>query len=243
MKTILTLTALLLGFPCAALATAEAALTPPAPAAASPFSTEAQKIGYTIGQQIGHQLKAAPFAFDRETLLASIGEALDGKPPRMTPEEQQSTMMGVQRKAQEKEKEKRDAKMKSQKFNFENGQKVYEEALKQPGVTKTASGLAYQVIKMGNGAKPSATDRVRVHYRGTFTDGVEFDSSYSRNEPTEFPLNGVIKGWTEGLQLMPVGSKFKFWIPGDLAYGPAQPESARPTGVLIFEVELLDILK
>ena len=243
MKTILTLAALLSILPCAALATAEVALAPAPGAAAPAFASEEQKIGYAIGQQIGMQLKSAPFAFDRETLLASVTEALDGKPSRMTMEEMQRTMMEVQRKAQDKEKEKRDAKMKSQKYNFEHGQEIYAEALKRKDVTKTASGLAYQVIKMGEGAKPAATDRVRVHYRGTYTDGVEFDSSYSRNEPTEFPLNGVIKGWTEGLQLMPVGSKFKFWIPGDLAYGPAQAESSRPTGVLIFEVELLDILK
>jgi FKBP-type peptidyl-prolyl cis-trans isomerase FkpA len=229
------MSALLLALPCAA---AEP------PAAADPgLATDAQKVGYTIGQQIGNQLKSAPFEFDRAALLASIIDALDGKPPRMTMDEQQKAMMAVQEKARAKEQTKMDERKKSQKYNFENGQKVYEEALQQKDVTKTASGLAYQVIKMGTGPKPAATDKVRVHYRGTYTDGVEFDSSYSRNEPTEFPLDGVIKGWTEGLQLMPVGSKFKFWIPGGLAYGPAQAESARPTGVLIFEVELLEILK
>jgi FKBP-type peptidyl-prolyl cis-trans isomerase len=102
--------------------------------------------------------------------------------------------MAVQQKAQEKEKAKMDDRQKSQKFNCENGEKVYQEALKQKGVTKTASGLAYQAITTGTGAKPAATDKVKVHYRGTYTDGVEFDSSYSRNEPAEFPLNGVIKG-------------------------------------------------
>lgn len=254
LKKIAALLVLALLPPAVAFATAEAALpaatveaalaAPPVPPPAEgAFATDAQKVGYALGQQIGRQLKGSGFEFDLPTLAASIGDALEGRPSRMSQEEIMKTMTGLQEAAQKKEGAKMETMRKAAKFNAENGERIYQEALKQPGVTKTASGLAYQVITQGAGAKPSATDRVRVHYRGTFTDGTEFDSSYGRGEPAEFPLNGVIKGWTEGVQLMAVGSKFKFWIPADLAYGPANPDNPRPTGVLMFEVELLDILK
>src|SRR5664279_2030650 len=109
-------------------------------------------------------------------------------------------------------------------------------------VKTTASGLKYEVITEGKGKKPKATDTVLVHYRGTFPDGKEFDSSYKRNEPISFPLNGVIKGWTEGLQLMAVGSKYKFTIPPQLAYGArGMPGAIPPNATLLFEVELLEI--
>ncbi len=112
---------------------------------------------------------------------------------------------------------------------------------KKVGVKETASGLQYKVITMGEGAKPEATDKVKVHYSGTLIDGKEFDSSYKRNQPAEFVLNQVIKGWTEGLQLMNVGSKYEFCIPSGLAYGPNGPAGIGPNQTLIFTVELLDI--
>lgn len=128
--------------------------------------------------------------------------------------------------------------------NLEEGQKFLEENKSVAGVKVTESGLQYQVLKEANGPKPAATDRVRVHYHGTLIDGTVFDSSVDRGEPAEFGLNQVIKGWTEGLQLMPVGSKFKFFVPSELGYG-ANPRPGGPIGpnmVLIFEVELLAIL-
>ena len=125
----------------------------------------------------------------------------------------------------------------------EDGEKFLAENALKEGVTTTESGLQYEVIKMGKGKKPAATDRVKVHYHGTLTDGTVFDSSVERGEPTSFGLNQVIKGWTEGLQLMPVGSKFRFYIPQELGYGAQQAGSIPPYSTLIFEVELLGIEK
>jgi FKBP-type peptidyl-prolyl cis-trans isomerase len=127
--------------------------------------------------------------------------------------------------------------------NKEEGEKFLAENALREGVITTASGLQYEVIKMGKGKKPVATDNVKVHYHGTLTNGTVFDSSVDRNEPITFGLTQVIAGWTEGLQLMPVGSKFKFYIPQQLGYGSQQAGSIPPYSTLIFEVELLGIEK
>lgn len=127
--------------------------------------------------------------------------------------------------------------------NLKTGQDFLEDNKTKEGVVTTASGLQYKVIEEGAGPNPTATDKVRVHYKGTTIDGEEFDSSYERGEPTEFPLNRVIRGWTEGIQLMNPGSKFIFYIPSELAYGErgSRPK-IQPNEVLIFEVELLEIV-
>ena len=127
--------------------------------------------------------------------------------------------------------------------NKEAGDKFLAENGKKPGVVTTASGLQYEVIKKGTGPVPTATDQVKVHYVGTLLDGTEFDSSIKRNEPAMFPVNQVIPGWTEGLQLMPVGSKYKFYIPQNLAYGSKGARGIEPLSTLVFEVELLSIEK
>lgn len=128
--------------------------------------------------------------------------------------------------------------------NAQEGAAFLAENKARPGVITTGSGLQYAVLESGNGPRPKATDSVRVHYRGTLLDGTEFDSSYARNAPAEFGLDQVIIGWTEAVALMPVGSKFRFWIPGELAYGekgtPGGPIG--PNATLVFEIELLDIL-
>jgi FKBP-type peptidyl-prolyl cis-trans isomerase len=126
--------------------------------------------------------------------------------------------------------------------NKTEGTKFLEENKNKPGVKTTASGLQYKVIKDGTGPQPKATDMVTVNYRGTLIDGTEFDSSYKRGQPATFPLNGVIKGWTEGLQLMKVGSKYQFFVPSNLAYGERSvgPDIAA-NATLIFEVELQDV--
>jgi len=127
--------------------------------------------------------------------------------------------------------------------NIKKGEEFLAANKAKEGVKVTASGLQYKVITLGTGAKPVATDKVKVHYKGTLLDGTEFDSSYKRGTPAEFPLANVIKGWTEGLQLMPVGSKYEFYIPSELAYGKQGPPSIGPNQALIFEVELLEIVK
>jgi FKBP-type peptidyl-prolyl cis-trans isomerase FklB len=124
------------------------------------------------------------------------------------------------------------------------GEKFLEENKKKAGVTTTASGLQYEVIKTGDGPKPTATDKVKTHYHGTLTNGTVFDSSVDRGEPVEFPVNGVIKGWTEALQLMPVGSKWKLFVPYSLAYGERAAGPQIPAySAFVFEVELLEIVK
>ena len=124
----------------------------------------------------------------------------------------------------------------------EAGQQFLEANAKKPGVVTTASGLQYKVLVEGTGQKPTARDTVEVHYRGTFIDGKEFDSSYKRGESISFPLNRVIPGWTEGVQLMPIGAKFEFYIPYHLAYGEhGAPPTIPPYSALVFEVELLGI--
>jgi len=129
------------------------------------------------------------------------------------------------------------------KENLEKGAAFLAGNAKKEGVKTTASGLQYEVIKAGDGPKPKATDEVKVHYHGTLIDGKVFDSSVDRGEPTEFPLNRVIPGWTEGVQLMPKGAKYRFFIPYDLAYGErGAGADIKPYSALIFEVELLDIL-
>lgn len=124
------------------------------------------------------------------------------------------------------------------------GQEYLEKAAKEKGATKTASGMVYQEIKAGTGDQPKATDKVKVHYTGTLTDGTVFDSSVERNQPATFPLNGVIKCWTEGLQLMKVGGKAKLICPSDIAYGDqGRPPQIKPGATLVFDVELLEIVK
>jgi FKBP-type peptidyl-prolyl cis-trans isomerase FklB len=193
------------------------------------------KFSYSIGVNIGSNLKRQNIPFNPDALTAGIKDAIAGK-PQLTNDQIKEVMAAFEKDMEQKQKA-------SGEKNASEGTKFLEENKKKEGVKTTASGLQYKAIKEGTGPQPKETDTVTVNYRGTLIDGkTEFDSSYKRGEPATFPLNGVIKGWTEGLQLMKVGSKYQFFIPPNLAYGDrAVGPDITPNSTLIFEVELLGV--
>lgn len=200
--------------------------------------TEAQKLGYIIGMDIGASLKQQGSDIDLDALFEAVRTTYKGETPELTPEEAASireAFIAKRRAAAEAEQANLAA------ANAKEGEKFLLENRVKEGVTETPSGLQYKVIEMGNGPKPAATDKVTVNYRGSLLNGTEFDSSFTRGEPISFELDKVIAGWTEGVQLMPVGSKFMFYIPPELAYGPAGGGPIGPNATLIFEVDLLGI--
>lgn len=207
-------------------------------ALATELETDAQKLGYIIGMDIGGSLKQQGADVDIDALLEAVRATYSGTELAMTPEEAATIREEyiAKRRAEAEQ-----AQASQAAANAAAGDKFLLENRSKEGVQVTDSGLQYQVIEMGDGAKPVATDTVTVHYRGTLLDGTEFDSSYSRNQEATFKLNQVIPGWTEGLQLMPVGSTFKFFIPANLAYGPNGPPSIGPNATLIFDVELIGV--
>jgi FKBP-type peptidyl-prolyl cis-trans isomerase FkpA/FKBP-type peptidyl-prolyl cis-trans isomerase FklB len=211
------------------------------PAKVPPVSLDSEKakFSYAIGMDVGKRLQDFGSNIETDVLLAALKDSLEGKESRVPAQEAAEIIQAfLKKQGEDKAAEQKIAgeqnKAEGLKFLAENG--------KKDGVTTTASGLQYEVLKQGDGARPKATDKVKVHYRGTLLDGTEFDSSYKRGQPISFPLNGVIPGWTEGVQLMNVGSTFKFVIPSELAYGDrgAGPQIG-PGNTLIFEVELLGI--
>lgn len=208
---------------------------------AQELNSEKEKLGYVLGMDIGQSIKRMDIDMDRKALVQAINDVLDGKKTALTEQQANEIKMAFTKKKQEEAV----AKAKEQaETNQKKGQEFLDKNKARDGVKVTASGLQYEVLTEGKGDKPKSTDKVKVHYKGTLLDGSVFDSSYDRNEPASFPLNGVIPGWTEGLQLMPVGSKFKFYIPASLAYGDRGAGNAiGPNEVLVFEVELLEILK
>lgn len=207
---------------------------------ATELNTDEQKLGYIIGMDIGKSLRQQGTEVDIDSLMDAIRATYNGDELAMT-DEQAATIRQeyVQKRQAAQQAEAAAAGGK----NLAEGQKFLAENKLKEGVQTTASGLQYKVLTMGDGAKPAATDTVKVHYRGTLLDGTEFDSSYARNEPISFALDRVIAGWTEGVQLMPIGSKYMFYIAPDLAYGEAGGGPIPPNSTLVFEVELLDIEK
>ncbi len=200
--------------------------------------TEPQKLGYIIGMDIGASLKTQGSEIDLDSLFDAIRTTYTGGTPELTPEEAatiREAFIAKRRAAAEAEKATAGA------ANAAAGEKFLLENRNKEGVIVTDSGLQYKVVKMGDGPKPVATDKVTVHYKGTLLNGEEFDSSYARGEPVNFVLNQVIPGWTEGVQLMPVGSTFIFYIPSDLAYGANGGGPIGPSETLTFQVELLGI--
>ena len=200
------------------------------------------KASYAAGLNIGQNLKAQGVDIDAEEMAKGIRDGLSGAKPAMTVEEMQEVLTAFQKELAGKRMEM--AKAEATK-NLKAGQDFLADNAKKEGVQSLPSGLQYRVIKQGTGAKPKTSSVVKTHYRGTLIDGQEFDSSYKRGEPAEFPVNGVIRGWTEALQLMPVGSKYQLFIPAALAYGEQAPQGSiiPANGTLVFEVELLEIVK
>lgn len=237
------LSAMVLAVSAQAQAPAKPAAKPAAAAPAKPAAamTEKQKVSIMFGMDIANSLAPIKDELDVATLARAIQASFAGKPTGLTDAQAEQVKAAFMQRMQTKmsAKQAQDAQK-----NQVEGQKFLAANKAKPGVRVTASGLQYQVLRQGNGAKPKPTDMVRVHYKGTLLNGQTFDSSYDRGQPVEFALNQVIAGWTEGLGLMPVGSKFKFWIPGNLGYGPAgSPPRIGPNATLVFEVELLDIAK
>lgn len=206
------------------------------------LATADQKLSYFMGYNLGKQAQRFNTAIDITIHNSGFNEGKANKPPRVSQQEIQQIMMQLQQKAMAAAKN--PANNPKAQENEKAGTDFLAKNKTAAGVKETASGLQYQVITEGKGDKPSATDKVRVHYKGTLLDGREFDSSYKRNQPAEFPVNRVIPGWTEALQLMPVGSKWKLWIPGKIAYGmnPRPGGIIEPMHLLVFEVELLSIV-
>ena len=213
-----------------------------AQAPASPLKTELDSLAYSIGVSVAGSIKSQGLSDINPDLLArAIGDVLKNRPTLLTSDQCNQTLNAyftkkneeMQRQATEKAAQ-----------NKKAGEAFLEQNKKKSGVITTASGLQYEVIKMGEGPKPAATDRVKTHYHGTLIDGTVFDSSVQRGTPAEFPVNGVIVGWQEALQLMPVGSKFKLYLPSEIAYGDrGAGQMIAPGAALVFEVELLEIMK
>ena len=197
------------------------------------------KVIYSIGLNIGKSMKQEGLDINPDALAAAMKDVFSGAKPQLTDEEVQAVMQEFQKEMMAK-------RMKGQQEgltkNKAEGEKFLADNKKKEGIKTTASGLQYKVIKDGTGKTPKATDTVSTHYRGTLISGKEFDSSYKRGEPAEFPVNGVIKGWTEALQLMKEGAKWQLFIPSELAYGErGAGQDIGPNSTLIFDIELLSV--
>lgn len=195
---------------------------------------ELDKLSYSLGLSIaGNLIQSGVKTIHPESFMLAITDAFGGVQPKLSPEEANKILETYFKEISQAQESK----------NSEQGKRFLEENAKNSEVTVLESGLQYSVIKNGNGQKPKANDQVKCHYHGTLIDGTVFDSSVDRGQPATFPVNGVIKGWVEALQLMNVGSKWKLFIPSELAYGKQGAGGAiGPNSTLIFEVELIEIL-
>jgi len=208
------------------------------------LTTDMDKTSYAVGVAMTQSLKGADLNLD--AMCQGIRDQLGGKKLALPDEEIGAILQTFSAKMREIQQAERAKIQEVNKVdavtNKEIGAKFLAENAKKDGVKTTESGLQYLITEQGSGKKPTATDTVKVHYKGTFIDGKEFDSSFKRNEPATFPLNGVIKGWTEGLQLLNEGGKATLYVPGDLAYGDGGRPGIPPASMLIFEVELLEVM-
>lgn len=199
------------------------------------LKTDKQKFSYSVGFQLGQNLSRQKLDVDSKMVAEGMQNALAGTASKLKPEEMQASIQAYQKKEQEK--------IEAQgKKNLETGQAFLEANKKKEGVVTLPSGLQYKVLTEGKGKQPKSSDSVVAHYRGTLINGTEFDSSYKRNEPATFPVQGVVKGWQEALPLMKEGAKWQIFIPADLAYGPRGAGHAiGPNETLIFDIELISV--
>jgi len=204
------------------------------------LTSEPSLLSYSIGYQVGGDFRRQEIDIDPQVVLKGIQDAMAGKDPAMSHEEMRSTLVELRKSVvavQEKKTEEIAAK------NLAAGKAYLEKNEKKEGVVSMPSGLQYTVISEGTGESPAATDVVEVNYRGTLIDGTEFDSSYKRGKPAQFRVDKVIKGWTEALQLMKTGGKWRLFIPPELAYSTRRAGSIEPNSTLVFDVELLSVNK
>lgn len=204
------------------------------------LKTDMDKISYAIGTQIGQNFKKQGIEIRVEPLMQGLTDVLKDKKLILSQGEIQQVMMSFQKRKQAEQQERQKT---EGTINLTEGKAFLEKNKKNKGVKELPSGLQYKIIKNGTGEIPTADSKVKTHYRGTLINGTEFDSSYKRNKPAEFPVRGVIKGWTEALQLMKEGAKWELYIPANLAYGERGRPSIPPNSTLIFEIELLEIVK
>ncbi len=200
------------------------------------IKTNADKVSYGIGLQLAQQVKGQSFpGFNLDALIIGISDVFNSEPLRFPEDEMQTAFSAINQQVQE-------AAASAAEENKAAGQVFLDENAKKDGVITTDSGLQYEIITEGTGTKPTQSDTVVTHYHGSLTDGTVFDSSVDRGQPAEFPVNGVIQGWIEALQLMPMGSKWRLTIPSDLAYGDqGSAPVIGPGATLVFEIELLEI--
>ena len=202
------------------------------------FKTEKEKYGYMVGMDVARSIGQIKDEVDTAAVVQALQTSLKGEKTTLTDAE----AVAVRQEFMQKLQGRQVAKMKDEADkNQKEGDAFLAKNKDKPRVKVTASGLQYEVVKQGTGPKPKATDVVKVDYTGTKIDGTKFDSSVDRGQPATFPLNQVVPGWTEGLQLMPVGSEYKFYIPGKLAYGERGPAQIGPNATLVFSVKLIDI--
>ena len=204
------------------------------------FKSDQDKVSYSMGVDMGRNLHQQTIDVNPDILVQGIKDGIAGGATKMTDDEMKTTMQTFIQTMKAKMQAKQTAMGAD---NKSKGADYLAKNAKKDGWKTTASGLQYKVVTTGTGDKPKATDTVVTQYRGTTIDGTEFDSSYKRNEPAEFPVNAVIPGWTEALQMMPVGSKWQLAIPSSLAYGENGPPQIGPNSVLLFDVELVAIKK
>ncbi len=205
------------------------------------LDTDKTKASYGLGYQVGSQFQSAQAHIDREAFMAGFRDGLGGQQAALSDAEIQEAFQAMSALMEEEEMARRSAEGEK---NESAGKAFQDENRKKEGVVVTESGLQYEVLRMGDGPKPGPQDQVSIHYRGTLVDGTQFDSSYDRGQPAVFNVSGVIPGFAEGLQLMPVGSRFRFVIPPQLGYGPQGAGGViGPNATLVFEVELLEIVR